>query len=108
MLLAEVAQFNSELFEFSMLKHANSDHFCLLSEYAAKIASFEIDGHYFGDNEDAYRLGYLAGKQPYPVNIQHLMKQGHVDDFFGAWVSKEESDELFNPDEMKHIIFDIP
>jgi len=108
MLLAEVAQFNSELFESSMLKHANPAHFCLLSAYAEKVASFEIDGHYFGDNEDAYRLGYLARKQPHPVNIRHLMKEGHVDDFFGAWVAKEESDEVFNPDDMHSIIFDIP
>lgn len=107
-LLAEVAQFNSELFESSLLKHANPSHFCLLSEYAEKIASFEIDGHYFGDNEDAYRLSYLARKQPYPVNIQHFMKEGHVEDFFGAWVAKEEGDEFFDPDEMQHIIFDIP
>lgn len=108
MLLAEVAQFNSELLESSMLKHANPTHFFLLSEYAAKIASFEIDGHHFGDNEDAYRLRYLARKQPHPVNIQHLMKEGYVDDFFGAWVAKDESDELFNPDVMHSIIFDIP
>jgi hypothetical protein len=108
MLLAEVAQFNSELFEFSLLKHANPAHFRLLSEYAEKIASVEIDGHYFGDNEDAYRLGYLARKQPHPVNMQHFMKEGHVDDFFGAWVAKEDNDELFNPDDMQCIIFDIP
>jgi len=107
-LLAEVAQFNSELFESSLLKHANPSHFCLLSEYAERIASFEIDGHYFGDIEDAYRLDYLARKQPYPVNIQHFMKEGHVEDFFGAWVAKEEGDEFFDPDEMQHIIFDIP
>ncbi len=108
MLLAEVAQFNSELFESSMLKHANPVHFCLLSDYAAKIASFEIDGHYFGDNEDAHRLGYLARKQPHPVNMRHFMKEGHVDDFFGTWTAKEEGDEFFNPDKMQHIIFDIP
>lgn len=107
-LLAEIAQFNSELFESSMLKHANPANFRLLSEYAAKIASFEIEGYYFGDNEDAYRLGYIARKQPYPVNMQQLMREGHVEDFFGAWVAKEEGDELFNPDEMQNIIFDIP
>lgn len=108
MLLAEVAQFNSELFESSMLKNANPVHFRLLPEYAEKIASFDIDGHYFDDSEDAYRLGYLLRKQPHPVNIRHFMKEGHVDDFFGAWVAKEESDEVFNPDDMHSIIFDIP
>jgi len=107
-LLAEIAQFNSELLESSILKNANPVHFRLLSEYASKIASPEIDRHYFGDNEDAYRLGCLARKKPHPVNIQHFMKEGHVDDFFGAWLADEESDGLFNPDEMHNIIFDIP
>jgi hypothetical protein len=108
MLLAEVAQFNSELFESSLLKHANPVNFRILAEDAAKIASFEIDGHYFGDNEDAYRFGCLARKQPHPVNIQHMMTEGHVDNFFGTWVAKEENDDVFNPDDMKSIIFDIP
>lgn len=107
-LLAEVAQFNSELFESSLHTHADRDQFHILPEYMARIASIEIDGRYFGDREDAYRLGYFARKNPYPVNIQHFMKEGHVDDFFGAWVADEEADELFNPDEMQSIIFDIP
>lgn len=81
MLLAEVAQFNSELFESSLLKHADSAHFCLLSEYTARIASVEIEGHYFGDREDAHRLGDLACKQLHPVNMQHFMQEGHVDNF---------------------------
>jgi hypothetical protein len=45
-LLAEVAQFNSELFEASLQKHANPDKFQLLSEYAEKIAGVEIEGRY--------------------------------------------------------------
>lgn len=108
MLLAEVAQFNSELFEVSLIKHANPDCFFLIPDYAAKIASMEIDGHFFGDTQDAYRLNYIARKQPYPVNIQQFMRQGHVEDFFGAWSTEEESHEQFNPDEMNNIIFDIP
>jgi len=36
------------------------------------------------------------------------MKEGHVDDFFGAWAAKQEGGEFFNPDEMQNIIFDIP
>lgn len=107
-LLAEVAQFNSELLESSILKNANRDHFILLPGYAAKIASFEIDSHYFGDKEDAYRLAYLAREKPHLTNIQSLMKEGHADNFFGAWATQEESDEYFNPNEMQTIIFDIP
>lgn len=108
MLLAEVAQFNSELFEASLIKHADPATFQLLPEYAKKIAGVEIDGHYFGDREDAYRLGYLARKHPHPANLQHLMKEGHVDAFFGAWLAKEDEGEFFNPDDMHSIIFDIP
>lgn len=108
MLLAEVAQFNSELLESSLLKHADRAHFRILPEYTKRIASVEIDGHYFGDREDAYRLGYLARKQPHPVNMQHFMKEGHVEDFFGAWVADKEAEKIFNPDEMQQIIFDIP
>ncbi len=107
-LLAEVTQFNSELFEFSLLKHADRANFRLLSEYAKRIASIEIDGHHFSDREDAYRLEFLARKQPYPVNLKSFMKEGHVDDFFGAWVAGGGANEFFNPDEMQNIIFDIP
>lgn len=107
-LLAEVAQFNSELLEASLIRHADPKSFEILSEYAEIIASVEIDGHYFGDREDAYRLGYLARKHPHPANIQHLMTEGHVEDFFGAWHAGEDGEELFNPDESWGLIFDIP
>lgn len=107
-LLAEVAQFNSELFEASLLKHGNPTSFQLLEEYLEKIASVEIEGHYFGDREDAYRLGYLAQKHPHPANLLHLMTEGHVEDFFGAWFQQKDDCDFFNPDEMQQIIFDIP
>jgi hypothetical protein len=107
-LLAEVAQFNSELFEVSLNKNANKHAFVIISEYAEKISGVEIDGHYFGDSEDAYRLGYLARKHPYPANIQHLMTEGHVEDFFGAWHAGEDDEAFFDPDSMNGIIFDIP
>lgn len=107
-LLAEVAQFNSELFEVSLLTHGDKTNFDLLPGYLEQISGIEIDGHYFGDCEDAYRLGYLARKHPYPANIKHLMTEGHVEDFFGAWFQKEDEGDCFNPDERQQIIFDIP
>lgn len=107
-LLAEVAQFNSELLEVSLSKNADPQAFVLFSKDAEKIAGIEIDGHYFGDREDAYRLGYLARKHPYPANVQHLMTDGHVEDFFGAWHAGEDGEEFFDPDRMQDIIFDIP
>lgn len=107
-LLADLAQFNSELFEASLNKHGDPSSFRLLPTYLDKITSIEIDGHYFGDKEDAYRLDYLARKHPRPANLKHLMTEGHVEDFFGAWFADDEHGELFNPDEMQQIIFDIP
>jgi hypothetical protein len=107
-LLAEVAQFNSEILEASILKYADKAAFVLNPDYLCKISSVEIDGHYFGDTEDAYRLGYLARKYPLPANLMHLMTEGHVDDFFGAWHSSEETEDVFNPDNLNSIIFDIP
>lgn len=107
-LLAEVAQFNSELLDRSVEKHANLDTFKLLPHYVAKLATIEIDGHSFNDREDAYRLGYLARKFPRPTNLQHLMTEGHVEDFFGAWCAEERVDGSFDPDDMWGIIFDIP
>ena len=106
-LLAEVAQFNSELFEASLFKNGEPSAFQLLPGYLDKISGIEIDGHYFGDREDAYRLGYLARKYPLPANLKHLMTEGHVEDFFGAWYESDDEG-IFNPDEMQQIIFDIP
>jgi len=107
-LLAEVAQFNSELLEVSVLKYGDREAFVLNPDYLDKISAIEIDGHYFGDKEDAYRLDYLSRKYPLPANLMHIMTEGHVDDFFGAWCSPDNTEGDFNPDELKCIIFDIP
>jgi len=107
-LLAEVAQFNSEIFEASLIKHANPVNFTLLEDYLEIIACVEIEGNYYVDREDAYRLGYLIRKHPHPANLLHLMTEGHVDDFFGSWYPENDDDDFFNPDEIKQIIFDIP
>ena len=107
-MLAEVAQFDSEVIESSLLKHGDPTTFVLLKNYLESITNLIIEGHYFGDKEDAYRLNYLTRKHPRPTNILHMMTEGHVDDFFGAWVNYDEKSGSFNPDEMKEIIFDIP
>lgn len=71
--------------------------------------STEFDGNTFWDREDEYRLDYLRRKYPLPTNIQHIMSEGHVEDFFGSWCAKEETDDdIFNPDDNWQIIFDVP
>ena len=106
-LLAEVAQFNSELFEASMNEYAGSDIFQLKYDYLEKLTSVEINRHYFGDKEDAWQLDYLSQNHPRPANIMHLMTEGFVDNFFGAWAPSSEDADMFNPDKLKDIIFDI-
>lgn len=108
-LLAEIAQFNSELLGASVLKYTQQSTHTLLPDYASKIASIEIENQCYSDREDAYRLDYLARKQSFPTNILFLMTDGHVDDFFGAWCTEdEENEDKYNPDEYQQIIFDIP
>jgi hypothetical protein len=86
-LLAEVAQFNSELLESSVKKNTLKEHHVFLSEHAKQICHIDIDieGFEYFDPEDRYRLGYIARKQPYPSNLQLFMTEGQVEDFIGAW-----------------------
>lgn len=110
-LLCEVAQAQSELLEKSILKNASLDH-GFLDKYIDQVCHAQINGYSFFDDEDWYRLGYLARKYPIPTNIMHIMSEGHVEDFFGAWLSKDDDEDtpslLFNPDNNWGIIFDLP
>ena len=106
-LIAEIAQFDSELLEVSLNKNSDPKYFELISDYLYELSNVSIGPHTFGDNEDAYRLDYFKRKQPHMVNIRFLMREGHVDDFFGAWSDSEDVNGAFDPDEMNGIIFDI-
>lgn len=107
-LLAEVAQFNSEILESSIIKHTNGASFDFLYNYMKKLFKINIGGINFVDKEDDYRLDYLRRKYPLPPNILHIMTEGHVEDFFGAWLPSEEIKGAFDPDKNWGIIFDIP
>ncbi|MDP3515611.1 MAG: hypothetical protein Q8S94_00455 [Pseudohongiella sp.] len=107
-ILCEVAQFNSELLESSILKNAGQETFVFENKFILDLSECEIEGELFFDREDACRLDYLRRKYPVSPNILHTMTEGHVEDFFGAWVSKEDDDEVFDPDNNWQLIFDIP
>lgn len=107
-LFAELAQFNSELLEESILKNASKESFVFLKEYSRVLSEVKVGTFKFKDKEDSYRLGYLRRKSPAPSNILHILTEGHVEDFFGAWVSEEEIDGSFNPDKNWQLIFDMP
>jgi len=111
-LLSEIAQVQSELLEVSLLKNAPGKSYVFLDEYIEQACHTEIEGHSFWDDEDQYRLDYLRRKHPWPTNIIHIMSEGHVEDFFGAWLPREdeqgEDKDAFNPDMNWGVIFDVP
>ena len=106
-LLAEIAQLQSEVFENSVGKHVKTG-FSLKPDYIRFVSSREIEGYSFDDREDAYRLGYIRRKHPFPTNLLHMMSEGHVEDFFGSWCAKGDKDGGFDPDKNWQIIFDVP
>ncbi|MED5612710.1 hypothetical protein [Janthinobacterium sp. P210005] len=107
-LLAEVAQFNSEILESSIIKNAENSSFEFLHKYIDDLSSVTVEGIEFFDREDAYRLDYLRRKYPLAPNLLHIMTEGHTEDFFGAWLSKGRIEDTFNPDKNWNVIFDIP
>ncbi|WP_418187126.1 hypothetical protein [Aliarcobacter lanthieri] len=108
--LAEFAQLNSEIFEKSVLKHADDENFELLDVYINQLSIINVNDMNFFDKEDFYRLNYLKRKYPVPTNILHVMTEGLTEDFFGAWEADEYEDELFTTGSPSNwgIIFDIP
>lgn len=110
-LLCEVAQAQSELLETSIIKNAKGSY-DFLDYYIDQVCHTEIHGYSFWDDEDWYRLGYLKRKYPLPTNIMHILSEGHVEDFFGAWLPKNDEDienkNVFNPDNNWGVIFDVP
>ena len=106
-LLAELAQMNSELLDVSFEKHASDGVFSIRESYVQEFASIEIEGEQFIDYEDARRLLYLMRKHPRPTSIKALLTDGHVEDFFGAWIGQSENEPNFNPDDNLGVIFDV-
>ena len=105
-LLAEVAQFNSEILEACCHKRRKFG-FRFLDSYVEGLSSIELHGNVFFDEEDAYRLDYLARKYPVPGNIKHILTEGHVDSFLIAWGDDEDRAGTYDPDENPWIIFDL-
>lgn len=109
-IFVELAQFNSEILENSIHKHASNDAFVFNNKYIQELSTISVSGMSFHDKEDWYRLDYLRRKWPTPPNILHIMTEGHTKDFFGAWEPEEENEEVFStgaPCEWQGI-FDIP
>lgn len=108
--LAEVAQLNSELLEASVTKNAAAADFEVMDKHINQIANFSLEGFSFSDPEDRHRLGYAQRKQPRPYNLALFMTEGQTEDFIGAWDGNEDMDEMFTngPPSNWQEIFDIP
>lgn len=103
----EIAQLQSELLEASIEKNVK-ESFALQDKIVSQVTEIEIEGIDFHDEEDHYRLGYLARKHPSPTSILHIMSEGHVEYFFGSWCHGDGKPGSFDPDEDWQILFDVP
>lgn len=110
-LLAELAQFNTELLEQSVTKNAAESDFFVNHIDIDKIVNIEIEGLSFHDRYDSIRLNYVQRKKPRPYNLAKFMTEGQTEDFIGAWDDDEnEDDDIYNggsPFQWQSI-FDIP
>lgn len=95
-ILAEMAQFNSELLERSITKNAPKEAFEVLDDYIHAIACVEIEGSTFSDSEDYHRLGYHKRKTKRPYNLALFMTEGQTEDFIGAWDGDPDIGEEFS------------
>lgn len=109
-IIAEVAEFNSELLDNSITKNADSSSFEVLDEHIHQIATVEIEGFTFSDNEDYLRLGYVQRKTRRPYHLGLFMHKGQSEDFIGAWDGDEDAGETFSNGSPANwqAIFDVP
>ncbi|MCC2597786.1 hypothetical protein LKR43_15740 [Pusillimonas sp. MFBS29] len=109
-ILAEISEFNSELLEGSITKNADPSSFEVLDDHIHQIATIEVEGFIFSDNEDYWRLGYVQRKTKRPYHLGLFMHPGQSEDFIGAWDGDENEGESFSngPPSNWQAIFDVP
>ena len=109
-LLAELAEFNSEILEISVTKNASPSTFAVLDEHIHQVATIEIEGHVFSDDEDYHRFGYVQRKTKRPYHLALFMHQGQSEDFMGAWDGDEDKGEPFSNGSPSNwqSIFEVP
>ena len=109
-ILAEVAEFNSELLEGSITKNADPSSFEVLDEDIHQIANVEVEGFAFSDDEDYWRLGYVQRKTKRPYHLALFMHPSQSEDFIGAWDGDEDAGEAFSNGSPSNwqAIFDVP
>ncbi|MDO6755969.1 hypothetical protein Q4598_06990 [Phaeobacter inhibens] len=106
--LAELAQFNLSCLEAAVRKHTElsfkvggQDNLWDLMRYNTKTQELI-------DDDDYHRVGYFVRKYRYPSELVSLGTHGLLEDFFGAWVSEDETSQGYNPDEDWNLLLDFP
>lgn len=109
-ILAEVAEFNSELLDASITKNANPSTFVVLDEHIHQIANISVEGFAFVDDEDYHRLSYVQRKTRRPYHLALFMHPGQSEDFIGAWDGDEDKGEPFTNGSPSNwqAIFEVP
>ena len=106
-LICEISQLQSEMLEISHRKNIKKTYqldFATLK----KGLIYEGKSYSMVDREDMYRLDYIQRKMSYPWSLYLTMTEGMVEDFFGAWCSKEDKSDTYDPDVNWQIIFPVP
>ena len=108
-LLCEISQLHSELMQSSISKNASDD--IELEEDDLKCCfEYDINGNTYIDQDDWYRINYMTRKMKRPLNLHWMMTEGLVEDFFGAWIPKDEDIEkdVYNADNYWSLIYPAP
>ena len=75
LLLAENAQLNSECLEASMARNVVGDY-SFKPEIAEKCFLYQTASEQFVDEDDAYRISYMARRDPKPYNLLRRPQKG--------------------------------
>lgn len=105
--LCELAQLTSEQIQKYIFKKCK-DNYQEWSSVDLNYLKYTYSYNGITDSEDWRRIDYIKRKQPFPASIYYTMTEGMVEDYFGAWCSDDEDDELYNPDINWRIIFPVP
>jgi hypothetical protein len=106
-LLAELAQFNLSCLEAAIRKHTKASFEVGGQDNLWDLMRYDTKTRELIDDDDYHRVAYFIRKYKYPSELISLATHGLLEDFFGAWTSKDESSEGYDPDEEWNLLLDF-
>lgn len=103
-LIAELAMLNSECFEASLAKLGPATSEIPILKDHDWAQAYEIVGTRVVDGSDREKFQKFVRKWGQVSTLDVMAYDGLVEDFYGAWVSGEDDESLFNPDDWMHHI----